>query len=236
MRVALTISYNGTHFLGSQTQIQTKNTILGSIEQVLKQLGIHEKLIASGRTDKGVHALGQVCHINLPDFWSDLVKLKYVLNEMLSSNIHIKKIILVSEEFHARYSAKERTYRYLIKESISNPFEADFVTFLDDVDLRVIQKNIKLFIGKHDFKYFMKTGSDVGTTTRVIYKAFAYKHKKYLIITFKANGFLRSQIRLMIGALFSLDEKQIIEKLSCKHNHKLNPAPANGLYLARIKY
>jgi tRNA pseudouridine38-40 synthase len=92
MRCALTLSYNGTHFLGSQTQKETKNTILGNLESVLKQLGIHYKVIASGRTDKGVHATGQVCHIELPPFWDDLVKLKRVLNEMLPKALHVESI------------------------------------------------------------------------------------------------------------------------------------------------
>lgn len=236
MRSAITLAYDGTSYLGSQIQKETNNTIFGQLQKVFTQLGIHNKAIASGRTDKGVHATGQVCHIDLPEFWSDLQKLRRVLNEMLPSSIEVKSIKSVDERFHARYSAKKRTYRYIIKESLSNPFESNFVTFLNSLNFIKIQKNIKLFIGEHDFKQFMKTGSDVKTTSRVIYKAFAYKHNDYIILIFEGNGYLRSQIRQMVGALLQLNETQIKEQLECSKNHKIRPAPSNGLYLAKIKY
>ena len=236
MRCALTIAYNGTRFLGSQTQKSSSNTILGNLEHVLKEINIDTKVIASGRTDKGVHATGQVCHIDLPEFWNDLVKLKKVLNEMLPKSIHIKKAQKVDSEFHARYSAKKRLYRYIIKEAQSNPFEDDFVTFLDSVDYDSLKQNIKLFVGEFDFKYFMKTGSDINSTYRSVYKAFAYKHKGYIVLNFEANGFLRSQIRLMVGALLTLDSTKIKEQLECRKNYKVKPAKCNGLYLAKIKY
>jgi len=236
MRVKLTIAYNGTHYLGSQTQTETPNTVLGNIERVLKALGIREKLIASGRTDKGVHASGQVCHLDLPEFWHDTKKLKKTLNSMLPSSIAIREIREVSAAFHARYSAKKRLYRYIIKESQSTPFEADFVTFLDSVDFEAIKKNIALFRGKHDFVQFMKTGSDTQSSVREIYSAFAYRHRGYIILHFSANGFLRAQIRLMVGALLSLNKEEIEDKLNNRYNHKLRPAAANGLYLAKIHY
>ncbi len=236
MRCSLTIAYNGTHFLGSQQQKETSNTILGNLQIVLKQINIDSKIVASGRTDKGVHATGQVCHIDLPPFWSDLHKLKRVLNTMLPPSISIIKIKKEKDDFHARYGAKKRVYRYIIKNTKSNPFENDFITFLDKVDFNKIQNNIKLFIGNHNFRYFMKTGSDISSTTRVIYKAFAYKYKDFIILNFEANGFLRSQIRFMVSALLNLNEKEILDKLNCKKNHKIKPAPSNGLYLAKIKY
>ena len=236
MRVSITIAYDGTSYLGSQIQTETNNTIFTQMQKVLSQLGINEKVIASGRTDKGVHATGQVCHVDLPAFWSDTTKLKRVLNEMLPSSIVVKHIDHVDDDFHARYSAKKRIYRYIIKESASNPFESNFVTFLNSLNFRQLESNIKLFIGEHNFKQFMKTGSDVKTTTRVIYKAFAYQHNGYIVLNFEGNGYLRSQIRLMVGALLQLDEMQIKEQLSCEKIHKIKPAPSNGLYLAKIKY
>lgn len=236
MRVALVLSYNGTHFLGSQVQKDSINTVFGQVEHALKQLGITDKTVASGRTDKGVHASYQVAHVDLPSFWDDTAKLKQVLNEMLPSSISVKKLYEVSDDFHARYSAKSRVYRYIIKTGDSNPFEADFVTFIKDVDFNTLQQNIKLFIGQHDFINFMKTGSDTKSSVREIYRAFAYKYKDYIVLNFEANGFLRTQIRFMAGALLDLNAQQIQEKLSNSANHKLKPAPANGLYLAKVKY
>ncbi len=236
MRIALVLAYNGTHFLGSQTQKSSNNTVFGQLERVLQQLGIQNKTVPSGRTDKGVHASYQIAHVDLPDFWTDLQKLKRILNEMLPASISVKKVFSVQDDFHARYSAKSRVYRYIIKKGTSNPFEADFITFVDTVNFNTLQHNIKLFIGKHDFANFMKTGSDTKSSIREIYKAFAYQHKEYIILYFEANGFLRTQIRFMVGALLDLSSQEIEEKLSCKINHKLKPAPANGLYLAKVKY
>jgi tRNA pseudouridine38-40 synthase len=236
MRVAITIIYDGTHFFGSQIQKETQNTVFGHISAVLLKLGIESKTIASGRTDRGVHATGQVFHIDLPLFWKDLEKLKSTLNKMFSSRIVVKKIRLVNKKFHARYSAKKRIYRYILKESQANPFQSNYVTFLKQVDFKTIEENIHLFVGEHNFIQFMKTGSEVTSTTRIIYKAFAYRYKGFIILNFEANGFLRSQIRLMVGALLHLNKQQIKEKLSSRINHKVKPAPANGLYLTKIKY
>jgi len=236
MKVAFTLAYNGTHFLGSQTQRESNNTILGNVTQVFQALGIKEKIVASGRTDKGVHATGQVCHITLPEYWSDLKKLQRTMNKMLPSSIMVRSIKPVDDTFHARYSAKRRVYRYIIKTCQSNPFEAYFVTFLPTIDMQSVFENIGLFEGRHDFSGFMKTGSEVSSTERIIYKAFAYKHKGHYVLYFEANGFLRSQIRLMVGALLELNAAQIEEKLTKVKEHKVRPAPPNGLYLAKIKY
>ncbi|HIP54468.1 MAG TPA: tRNA pseudouridine(38-40) synthase TruA [Sulfurimonas autotrophica] len=236
MRIALHLAYNGTHFFGSQRQKEQSKTVLGELENVLEKLGITQKVVASGRTDRGVHATMQVCHIDIPPYWKDTKKLQKALNKMLCNALHIKRIVHVKDDFHARYSAKKRVYRYIIKTTQKNPFESDFVTFLEDVNFKKIEKNIKLFIGEHDFKQFMKTGSDVKSTTRIIYKAFAYQHKSYIILNFQANGFLRSQIRLMVGALLTLDTEAIQKQLNCTQKYKIKPAPPNGLYLAKITY
>ena len=236
MRVALTLLYNGTSYLGSQIQKETNNTILGQLTLILLKLGIDSKVIASGRTDKGVHATGQVCHIDLPEYWNDFHKLKRVLNEMLPPSIKIKQIQRVDDDFHARYSAKKRVYRYLFKKEDSSPFEDEFITFDKNIDFSIIQKNIQLFSGEHDFVNFMKTGSDVKSTVRTVYKAFAYRHKNLMVLHFEANGFLRSQIRLMVGALQQLNTTQIKEQLESQTIYKIRPAKSNGLYLSKIKY
>ncbi|MCK9492124.1 MAG: tRNA pseudouridine(38-40) synthase TruA [Sulfurimonas sp.] len=236
MRCAITLSYNGTHFLGSQAQKSSTNTIVGTLETILLKLGIDSKIVASGRTDKGVHATAQVCHLDLPLYWQDLKKLKRALNSMLPSSILIKNLKEVDYAFHARYSAKKRVYRYIIKVANGNPFEANFVTFVDSIDFKKIENNIELFKGRHDFANFMKMGSDTKSSIREIYKAFAYRHKDFIVLHFEANGFLRSQIRLMVAALLKIEEQEIKESLSCKKKHKLKPAPSNGLYLAKVKY
>jgi len=236
MRCMLTLAYNGTNFFGSQVQKESCNTILGNLEKVFAQININSKIIASGRTDKGVHSTGQVISFDVPIFWQNLKKLKKILNDILPSTIQVKHIKMVENNFHARYSAKKRVYRYIIKDAKSNPFENDFISFYENINFENIQKNIQLFIGEFDFKYFMKTGSDIKSTKRQIYKAFAYKYKGYIVLNFEANGFLRGQIRLIVGALLNLNEKEIQEQLLCEVKHKIKPAKCNGLYLSRIKY
>jgi tRNA pseudouridine38-40 synthase len=155
---------------------------------------------------------------------------------MLPTSIHVRKISKVNENFHARYDATARVYRYLIKVGESNPFEADFITFMPTCNFEKIAKNIKIFEGEHNFSYFIKTGSDEKSPVRKIYKAFAYKYKDIIVLHFKANGFLRSQIRFMVASLLNLDANQIEAKLTCKYNYTVKPAQPNGLYLAKIHY
>ena len=237
MRVAVVLSYNGAVFTGSQIQKDGSKTVFGTLDEVLKKLGIESKVVASGRTDRGVHATAQVCHFDLPVFWDDADKLRSVINKMLPKSIHIKKVFFVDDDFHARYSAIKRVYRYILKDGESNVFESDFVTFVDRIDIKEIQQKISLFAGEHDFKNFMKSGSSVGSTNRIIYKAFAYRYKGYTVLYFEANGFLRSQIRMMVGAIFHLDNDDIIAMLNSDKKIKTPKlAPPNGLYLAKIKY
>lgn len=236
MRVKITFAYDGTDFFGLQTQVHTNKTILGTLTHVLKQLGINSIPIASGRTDSGVHATGQVCHLDLPPFWEDTKRLKTTLNKMLPPSIHIRSIMRVDDDFHARYDASRRIYRYLVSTKESSPFTSRYITHLEELDIQKIRTNIKLFEGVHDFEYFQKRGSDVKTTTREIYKAFVYKHKSYIILHFEANGFLRSQVRLMCAALLELESKEIVAMLEKKEKYKIKPVPPQGLYLAKIKY
>ena len=236
MRVAVTLAYNGTNYHGSQIQRDISPTIFGTFEAALLRLGIDQRVIVSGRTDRGVHATGQVCHFDLPLYWSDTQKLKRVLNFMLPSSIRVLRVKEVDDDFHARYSTKRRVYRYILKDTPLSPFEADFVTYSQEkLDVKMLHHKMQLFLGEHDFKHFKKNGSDENTTIRMIYKAFAYKHKGYIILNFEANGFLRSQIRMMVGSLLKLSQQEIVEKLHDK-NHKIDSAPPNGLYLAKIKY
>ncbi len=241
MRCKLTISYNGAHFMGSQQQLNVRNTVLGCFSEALKSLKIDGKVVASGRTDRGVHATGQVLHVDLPPYWRDLSKLKHSLSYQLPFSLHVKNIEKVDESFHARYSAQKRVYRYVLCEGERNPFLEELVTFVEKIDFAKIQTAIKLFEGTHNFEMFKKSGSEVKNYERSIYKAFAYRHKKYIVLHFEANGYLRSQIRLMVNFLlyisnFKLSENDLLEQLTCKKQHLNSPAPHNGLYLAKIKY
>jgi tRNA pseudouridine38-40 synthase len=235
------MSYNGSAFMGSQQQPTTHETVIGTLLIALKRLKIHTAPKGSGRTDRGVHATHQVMHLDLPLYWHDLQRLTEMLNMQLPSSIRIRRIEFVESEFHARYSAKKRVYRYIIKEGVANPFEDNFVSFIPQLNRDVIADAIGCFVGTHNFELFKKSGNDMDHFTRIIYRAYAYSHKGYFILVFEGNGFLRSQIRLMVGFLLRISsgkatKEKLIEQLGCIKRHSTDIAPHNGLYLTRIKY
>lgn len=241
IRLKITAAYNGAAFMGSQQQATTTQTVIGTLMIALQRLQIDSAPVASGRTDRGVHATHQVFHLDVPDFWDNTTRLKEMLNLQLPSSLRINRIEIADPHFHARFSAKERTYRYVIREGIPNPFEADFITFVPKLNREAIIDAVGAFVGTHDFDYFKKSGSDVKHHTRIIYRSYAYTHQGHFIIVFKANSFLRSQIRLMVGFLLRISEgkatkEQLIEQLNRTKRHCTDTAPHNGLYLTRIAY
>ncbi len=241
MRAKLIISYNGSLYSGSQFQTHTKNTISNTLITALRRLNIEQTPVASGRTDSGVHALRQVLHLDLPPFWSDLDRLKEMLNLQLPPSIRVNKIEKADDNFHARFDAKSRLYRYVVKTTEPNAFEESFVTFIDNIDIDAISEAIRLFKGRHDFIYFHKSGNDNTTTTREILSASIYRYRDYYIFRFLGSGFLRSQIRMMVAALLAISDKklsssQLKEQIDGIKQHTTAIAPANGLYLSRINY
>ena len=199
MRVKAVLSYDGSFFQGFQKQTTTKKTITTSLESALQSLHIDSDIVGSGRTDAGVHATGQVIHFGLPDFWTDRKKLRWELNRKLE-HIRIKHITQVDETFHARFSAKKRIYRYLFKKEKPSIFEENYIAHYPVFDPQRLQKALKAFEGKHDFHYFYKTGSDIYTTEKMIYRAYYKQFGNYHALYFEANGFLRAQVRMMVEA------------------------------------
>jgi len=240
MRVKAVIAYDGSHYFGFQKQTSTHKTISYVIEEALRSLGIDADIVGSGRTDAGVHASGQVIHFDLPEYWTDLVKLKLNLNRKLH-DISIKHITKVSDDFHARFSAKKRLYRYVFKTSKPSVFEQQYISYYHPFDVNKLNKALQCFEGTHDFVYFRKTGSETYTTVREIYFTKHKAYKGYHIIYFQANGFLRAQVRMMVDAAMqcaqgSLNIEQLQEQLDGKYKHTSKLAPSEGLYLAQIQY
>ncbi len=197
MRVKAVISYDGSQYRGFQKQKSTKMTITTEIEDALASLKIHSSIIGSGRTDAGVHATGQIIHFDLPDFWSDLEKLKRSLNRKLK-DISFKHISHVANDFHARFSAKKRVYRYVFKTHEPSVFEQKYIAHYQDFNTELLIDALKTFEGKHDFNFFHKTGTVTHTTVREIYHTDYFERNGYHFIYFQANGFLRSQVRMMV--------------------------------------
>ena len=240
MNVKITFAYDGSRFSGSQTQPES-DTVQDVFEQSLKRIQINNKLILSGRTDKDVHSSGQVASLVLPSFWTDLSKLKEALLRQLPNSITISDIKKVDDSFHARFSAKKRYYRYIISSKPTTPFNSNYVYYHQNINIDAIHKAIELLKGTHDFEYFSKKGSDPVSTIREIFDIKFYKYKEFYIFKFKANAYLRSQIRMMVSFLLKISDgkltlRDLENQIKKKELVSWTLAPANGLYLSKIVY
>ena len=242
MRVKATIAYNGSKFYGFQRQKNISSTIVQTIEEALKSLGIESKVVGSGRTDRGVHAIGQVIHFDIPIFWQqkNLKELKYRLNQKLKY-IEFKHIKEVDKTFHAQYSAKIRIYRYIIKTKKPKLFEKEFVSYYPIKDLNKLKSALKLYIGIHNFKLLKKEGSHTSSDVREVYNIKVKKINSYIIIYFYANGYLRSQIRMMVEGALRVEKNKISlqnlqEQINCQKCYFTTLANPEGLYLFKIVY
>jgi len=240
MKVKAVVAYDGSAFQGFQKQTRTKQTVTTAIENALMDLQITSPITGSGRTDAGVHASGQVIHFELPEFWSDLGRLRTNLNRKLYA-IQFKHISRTEDDFHARFSAKKRIYRYVFKEDEPSVFEKKYVSYYSGFDVNILRKALSMFEGEHDFAYFHKTGSDIHTTVREIYAMNYRQVEKYHFIYFSANGFLRSQVRMMVESALLCAQgvlalKHLQKQINAEKKYHSRLAPPQGLYLARVLY
>ena len=240
MRVKAVITYDGSAFYGFQKQTSTPHTVTGHIESLLYALGITSPIVGSGRTDRGVHATGQVIHFDLPPFWHDIEKLQTILNQKLEA-IAFRSLHVVEEGFHARFSAKKRCYRYIFQTTPLLVFQRNYLAYYPPFDAHKLKEALVLFEGRHDFSAFHKRGSHPHSTHRTIFHSRYYTYQQNHIITFEANGFLRSQVRMMVEAsmhyaLGKLPLEALKEQLYEQCSHCKTLAPASGLYLAKIHY
>lgn len=240
MRVKAILSYDGGFFHGFQRQTKTKKTVEESLKTALRLLHIDDDIVGSGRTDAGVHATGQVIHFDLPDFWTDREKLRQALNRQLH-HIRIKQITTVDHDFHARFWAKRRVYRYLLKQNLPTLFEENHIAHYPIFNPFCLQQALQLFEGEHNFCYFHKSGSESHTTIRTIYKTRHKQFGAYHALYFEANGFLRAQVRMMVDAVMrcacgEITLAMLKEQIDGTHRHTTSLAPACGLYLARVLY
>ena len=200
MRLKLVFSYDGSKFQGSQTQPH-ENGVEDALGAALAHAGIFSKIISSSRTDKGVHANNQVACVECGEHFKDFTRLKALINRHAHPAIHVKFISRVKDDFHPRYGATARAYRYVINHGEFSPFLSSYETFLPKFDLNLANELLALFVGEHDFSAFMKLGSDIKSPVRRVAKAFCYERGERTIIVFKANGFLRAQVRLMVASV-----------------------------------
>ena len=214
------------------------------LEEALKKVNDNTKttICATGRTDKGVHALCQYAHTDISVNITE-EKLKRALNSNLPDDIHIISTKHVSDDFHARYNVKGKEYKYYINLGEYNPIERNYVfQYNHELNVDSMKDAIKYFIGTHDYRAFVTENKDKENCIRTIDKATIEKKDNKLIITFHGNGFLRYQVRNMVGILIRVGENKIspdsVEKiLASKDRTKSGKtAKAVGLYLTSVEY
>ncbi|MDO4673959.1 tRNA pseudouridine(38-40) synthase TruA [Campylobacter sp.] len=240
MRLKLTFSYDGSAFLGSASQPHGRG-VADALQGALERLGIFSRPLFASRTDKGVHALGAVASADCGEHFADLFYLQNQLNRFAHPFIHIKRIERVPENFSPRFSARAREYRYVFHHGTFSPFLARFVCFAPRFDMVRANALLQDFVGVRDFKFFQKEGGNSKSSVREIFEAGAYAHRDLSVFKFKANGFLRAQVRLSVGALLAvlrgdLSAENLREQIAAQKCHHRLLAPACGLYLRRVIY
>ena len=247
MNIACVIAYDGSRFNGFISGNPSLPSVKECFEKTLKRIGINSNIIASGRTDKHVHATYQVInfHTNLK---MPLEKMKKLLNDRLYPHIMIRHVMVENDDFHARFSAKMRFYKYIFSDENISPFLSSYISRLPFGDVDKLRFGLGLFLGRHDFSMFAKYDSQQTSYIREIYKASLFHAKVHgidcLVAHIGANGFLRAQIRIMLKACvdFSKDkisqkdlQRQIDNDISLKYPIR-ELAPPHGLYLSRVVY
>lgn len=243
MKFLIKFSYDGTNYSGFQNQTGL-DTIQGRMEEALQKINNGKKtnLVATGRTDKKVHALAQYAHAEIEVNITEK-KLKRALNSNLPPDIHVIDTKIVEENFHARYDVKEKIYEYRLNMGEYNPLERNYVfQYNHELDIPKIKEAMKYFKGTHDFRAFVTENKEKENCVRTITKADVEQKGEELIFHFQGTGFLRYQVRNMVGLLIRVGEKKIEpskvkEILESKDRTKSGKtAPAEGLYLVEVLY
>ena len=243
MRYLITFSYDGTNYSGYQKQ-KGKHTIQEEIEKALQSInnGVYTKLESSGRTDKGVHALCQKGHCDL-DVNITEYKLKRAMNSLLPPDIHVIDTKIVDNKFHARYQVKEKEYKYFLNMGEYDPTKRNYCyQYNRNLDVEAMKEAIKYFIGEHDFESFTPTVDKRENNVRIITKATIEEDKNILTFTFRANGFIKYQVRNMVGFLIKVGEgkkkaRDLPKILEGKDRRLASiTAHSEGLYLTDVKY
>ena len=241
--IKLIIEYDGKKFNGWQKQ-PNKPNIQGEIENAIYEItGEKIDLIASGRTDAGVHSLGQTANFKTSSE-IPIEKIPLAINSKLKKSIVIKSAQEVEERFHARYNCISKKYRYIINNSQEGSAIYRDLEYHMPIKLNVnnMEKAIKYFEGEHDFRGFKSTGSNNKNTTRTIYKAEIKQDGERIIIEFTGNGFLYNMVRIMVGTLVEvglgkIKPEEIDEIIKSKDRTKAGKTlPAHGLYLVEVNY
>ena len=239
----MTLAYDGTAYLGWQIQPRG-DTIQERVEGALSRMAkAPVRVVAAGRTDRGVHAEGQVAHFEL-EHPIPTVGILRGLNAMLPGDIRILEVTGVSPEFHARFCARAKTYRYHIDRSpVPLPFRSRYALhYPHALDRDALDRAAEAFVGEHDFRAFRASSCDAKTTIRRILVSEWVDEGGELVFEVTATGFLQHMIRSMVGTLLEVGRgkrspSSIVKLLASGERSQAGPtAPAKGLHLIRVDY
>jgi tRNA pseudouridine38-40 synthase len=246
MNYKLTIAYDGTNYSG--WQVQSNATSIQTLVQNALSTALRSptQAVGSGRTDAGVHALGQTAHFT-HEKPIDPRKLQLSLNALLPPAIRILAIEEVPLSFHARFSAIRKIYHYhLHLDPVMDPFKLPFSTHvLHPVDLSLLMQSAALFVGTHDFSAFANaahTGSAAHNAVRTLYRLDLCEEKGGVRLEFEGNGFLYKMVRNIVGTLLDITKgklrKEEIPHILAAKDRRLagRTAPPQGLFLVDVKY
>lgn len=243
MRVKLIVEYDGTNYAGWQRQ---KNGL--SVQEVLEKAfeaasGERAAIHGAGRTDAGVHALAQVAHLET-NCTIPADKISFAMNMHLPPDIRVKQSEQADMNFHARFCAKGKSYRYTIANTVHAPaigrFTAAHVRGV--LDLEAMRRAAAYIIGTHDFACFCASGSEVKDTVRTIYNISITEEEPLIHIDVRGSGFLYHMVRIIAGTLIEIGlKKRLPESMadiieSCDRNMAGVTAPAKGLMLVAVEY
>ena len=242
-RLKIVLSYDGTKFFGWQIQNEGR-TVQGVLEDSLSRM--HKRpvrITAAGRTDSGVHANGQVCHF---DTELDIPQSKYkdAINSFLPDDISVTKSIFTDDDFHARFSAKGRVYKYYLTDfmgfTVFNRYFCTSVRYLPGIEsLNACARSLE---GIHDFTTFTSAGDKSESRVREIYSAVFYRENDYTVFKIEGNAFLWKMVRSIVGSILKyavIDDSGygFLHALESKdRNMAGTTAPAKGLFFHKVYY
>ncbi|MFD3156628.1 tRNA pseudouridine(38-40) synthase TruA [Haloimpatiens sp. FM7330] len=242
--IKLTIQYDGTRYKGWQRLGNTDNTIQHKIEKVLSELTTENiEVIASGRTDAGVHAQNQIANFKTNSNISPNDILDYC-NKYLPKDIVIKNVCEISDRFHSRYNVKEKVYTYKIcNNQIHDVFTRKYSYHIPaKLNLEKMRNAAQFFIGEHDFKSFTALKSKKKSTVRNIYSLDINENSGNVDIIIHGNGFLYKMVRIIVGTLIevglgTIDVNELPKIMEIKDRSKAGTtAPSQGLFLTKVIY
>jgi len=237
----ITIQYDGSNYAGWQEQENAntvQETIKNSINTILRE---NVNLIGSGRTDAGVHALGQVANFKTGQEL-DIYKFHHSLNSVLPDDISIKKTDRAEESFHSRFDAKKRSYLYFIGRSKSPFFNPYSFQYRGKIKIDLLNNLSAGFIGENDFTSYSKKNSETKNKTCIIYQARWRATNDLFIFSIQANRFLHGMVRTITGTLLRAMEKDLgedyIQDVFSKKDREAaaEAVPAKGLFLYKVAY